>query len=126
MSDKPMLTIDVKIRAGLRIMQWNANGLKNKMVTLEDKTRLLEIYIILIQESKLSSSDTNPKLKGYATIRKGRAVGRGGGLVTFIKEDIPFTVIDHSNGVPNSMLEILMTDIQALAYDSRECVLPAV
>ena len=94
-------------------MQWNANGLKNKMVELEDKARTLEIDIILIQESKLRSSDANPKLKGYATIRKDREVGRGGGLVTFIKEDIPFTVIDHSNGVPNSLLEILMTDNQA-------------
>ena len=94
-------------------MQWNANGLKNKMVELEDKTRLLEIDIILIQESKLRSYDTNLKLKGYATIRKDRDVGRGGGLISFIKEDIPFTVIDHSNGVSNSMLDILMTDIQA-------------
>ena len=51
-------------------MQWNANGLKNKMVELEDKDRTLEIDIILIQESLLRSSDANPKLKGYATIRK--------------------------------------------------------
>ena len=107
-------------------MQWNANGLKNKMVELEEKTRLLDIDIILIQESKLRSSDTNPKLKGYTTNRKDRAVGRGGVLVTFIKEDIPFTVFDHSNGVPNSILEILMPDILASAHDSRECVLPAV
>ena len=85
MSDKPVLTTDVKIMAGLRLMQWNANGLKNNMVKLEEKTRLLEIDIILIQESKLRSSDTNTKLKCSATIRKDRYVGRGGGIVIFIK-----------------------------------------
>ena len=87
-------------------MQWNANGLKNKMVELEDKTRLLEID----PRVKTPFLRCKPETE---RLHKDRDVGRGGGLVTFIKEDIPFAVIDHSNGVPNYMLEILMTDIQA-------------
>ena len=81
------------------------------MVELEDRIRHTEIDLIMIQESKLCSKDRNPSLPGYSTIRKDREYGRGGGLITFIKEDIPFTVKSNEDAQRESLLEMLKVEI---------------
>ena len=40
---------DLLNRGNLKILQWNTNGLKTKMVELEDKSRFLDLDIIMIQ-----------------------------------------------------------------------------
>ena len=71
---------EVKFRSSLSIVQWNANGIKSNMVELESMARKLDTDIILIQESKLRSADKDPKITGYATVRKDRDVGMGEAL----------------------------------------------
>ena len=113
---------DVKLRSCLSILQWNANGIKTKMVELEEKVRRMEIDIIMIQESKLRSLDKDPRIAGYSTVRKDRDVGMGGGLVTFIKEDIPFITVNHSHGLPDSKLEALIIDLNPATLHRMTCV----
>ena len=108
-------------RSCIVILQWNSNGLKTKMVELEDRAGRLECDVIMIQESKLRSQDTDPKIPGYSTVRKDREVGRGGGLVTFIKEDIPFTVVNSPAINPDSKLELLAVDILAAPTHRMTC-----
>ena len=113
---------EVKIRSSLSIVQWNANGIKSKMVELESMARKLDTDIILIQESKLRSADKDPKITGYETVRKDRDVGMWGGLVTFIKDDIPFIAVNHALGLPESKLEALIIDVNPASLHRMTCV----
>ena len=70
--DNAVRRAEVRSRSNLKVLQWNANGLKSKMVELEDRIRHTEIDLIMIQESKLCSKDRNTSLPGYSTIRKDR------------------------------------------------------
>ena len=84
--------------------------------------RTLDTDIILIQESKLRSADKDPKITGYATVRKDRDVGMGGGLITFIKDDIPFIAVNHALGLPESKLEALIIDVNPDSLHRMTCV----
>ena len=92
----PSRKTDVSRRGCLKILQWNANGIRTKMVELEYQIRKFNLDIIMIQETKLRALDKNPAIKGYSTVRKDRGVGSGWGLLFFIKEDIPFTTIGNT------------------------------
>ena len=112
---------DLFTRGNMKILQWNTNRLKTKMVELEDKSRLLDLDIIMIQETKLCSKDKVPSIIGYATVRNDRGEGRGGGLITFIKDDIPYTIIEHTQAVQNSLLEILMIQLNSSSLKLMIC-----
>uniref|UniRef100_A0A1I8I854 PHD-type domain-containing protein n=1 Tax=Macrostomum lignano TaxID=282301 RepID=A0A1I8I854_9PLAT len=93
-SSKPTLTI----------LQWNADGICNKMGELEELAQRLQVDIITVQESKLTSLNRTPKLSGYSTVRKDRKVARldpsikGGGLLLFVRQGIPYRKIQGWNG----------------------------
>lgn len=89
------------------------------MVELEDKAKELNVDIIAIQESKLISSDETPKIKGYSTIRKDRGYGRGGGLISFIKSDIPYVVVEPENSIEGSLLEVSSCEIRKTLTDYK-------
>ena len=103
---------DFGSRNSIRMLQWNANGLKTKMVELADAVKKLKIDILLIQESKLRPNDKSPSLPGYSEVRKDRGTDKGGGLVTFVKDDIPFITVDHSSAAPGSLLESLTVKLK--------------
>ena len=78
-------------KEALRILQWNADGIKLKMQELAARVKELNIDVAIIQESKLRAQDKNPKIDGYSCIRVDRPGGKvRGGLLTFIKEDVAF------------------------------------
>ena len=77
--------------------------------------------LIMIQESKLRATDPDPKLKGYTTIRKECGVGRDGGLITFVNDYIPFTVVTHTEAVEGSLLEILLVNINLVYLSKTTC-----
>ena len=54
----------------LTIIQWNADGIRLKMLELRDKLINWDIGIVVIQESKLWKTNKTPFIEGYATIRK--------------------------------------------------------
>ena len=47
--------------------------------------------VAVIQESKLSSKSKNTCIRNYTTVHKDRPHGKGGGLLVFIQESIPFS-----------------------------------
>jgi ribonuclease HI/exonuclease III len=93
-------------RTTLKILQWNAGGLRHKIHELREKAKDLDLDIILIQETKLNDNiKTHPgsykkeerlrtgvTIPGYATIRvdrKGKG-GAGGGLISYIKLSLTY------------------------------------
>uniref|UniRef100_A0A1I8HE60 Reverse transcriptase domain-containing protein n=1 Tax=Macrostomum lignano TaxID=282301 RepID=A0A1I8HE60_9PLAT len=78
------------------VLQWNADGIRNKMGELEELVQRLKVDVVMIQESKLDSVSRTPKIPGFTTVRKDRRTLRssetykGGGLLTLIRQEIPF------------------------------------
>jgi len=75
----------------LRILQWNADGIKPKLHELEMRMKESDIDVAIIQESKLKKGDRSPILPGYASIRCDRpGESAGGGLISFIRHSLTF------------------------------------
>jgi len=100
-------------RGTLKIMQWNADDIRTKIAELEAAIKDHRVDICVIQESKLQCNHRDPHVEGYSTIRKDRppkedgSTRKGGGLILFVKEDIPFTVMTMKNTQVDSALEIM-------------------
>jgi ribonuclease HI len=73
----------------------------------------VEVDVVLIQETKLGSEDRTPKLPGFAVARRDRPSGRrGGGLLTYVKVDLPFReVAAYQEGTEAGSLEALSVEI---------------
>ena len=64
---------------------------KNKLSELTQLAQEHKADIITIQESKLTKTSKTPTIPNYTTLRKDRTINTGGGLITFVKNDITFT-----------------------------------
>uniref|UniRef100_A0A1I8HJM6 Reverse transcriptase domain-containing protein n=1 Tax=Macrostomum lignano TaxID=282301 RepID=A0A1I8HJM6_9PLAT len=87
-SSKPTLTI----------LQWNADGICNKMGELEELAQRLQVDIITVQESKLMSLNRTPKLVQAISPFARTANIKGGGLLLFVRQGIPYRKIQGWNG----------------------------
>jgi ribonuclease HI len=106
-------------RGQLRILQWNCNGARTKKAELEQLLLKHRVDVCLVQETKLGPGDANPKYHGYTVVRRDRQceVGArripGGGLMTIVKEDVPFSRMPQLALEPGSILEDLTIGIVA-------------
>ena len=73
------------------VLQFNANGIGNKLTELGVVLETNKVKVAVIQESKLSSKSNNPCIRNYITVRKDRPHSHGGGLLVFIHESITFS-----------------------------------
>ena len=71
-------------------MQFNANGIGNKLTELSEFLKRHNVKVVVIQESKLSSNSKTPSIQNFTTVRKDRQ-GQGGGLLTLIHKSINFS-----------------------------------
>ena len=85
--------------AGIRVLQWNADGLRSKATELELMLQNHEFHIVCVQETKLlGNNQRTPKIKGYFSIRTDRpSLDGGGGLMFYIKEGVIFEVVGNSS-----------------------------
>ena len=97
-------------RGSIKIIQWNADSILTKITELSECLKVHRVDICCIQETKLRPKHRTPTIDGYSTIRKDRCEGLGGGLIMFVKEDIPYREI-HINCRPDSTLEIQRIEI---------------
>jgi exonuclease III len=74
----------------LKIIQWNADGLKTKIYELRDRLISKDIDICMVQESKLRLGNPTPRILGYAALRDDRKALNGGGLITYVKLSLIF------------------------------------
>ena len=76
--------------AHFTILQWNANGIDNKIDELGIFMEKHKVTVAVIQESKLSQTSSAPCIQNYITVRKDRCLGQGGGLLTFVHKSINY------------------------------------
>ena len=76
--------------AHFTILQWNANGIGNKIDELGIFMEKHKVKVAVIQESKLSQTSSTPCIQNYTTVRKDRRLGQGGGLLTFVHKSINY------------------------------------
>ena len=90
----------------LIIAQLNINSLRNKFDSL---VRMLHnnLDILLISETKIDSSfpTTQFQIEGYTTYRLDRNTN-GGGILLYIREDIPSTLLNSDMSIESSYIEI--------------------
>ena len=72
-------------------MQFNANGIGNKLTELGEFLKRHNVKVAVIQESKLSSNSKTPSIQNFTTVRKNCRQGQGGGLLTLIHKSINFS-----------------------------------
>ena len=90
----------------ITIIQININGLTTKIHELKNLTDNTKIDIITIQETKLKPTHRTPYLKDYTAIRTDRTYKNGGGLMTYIKNDIIFTELKTLHTTNNKLIEL--------------------
>ena len=110
---------EVSSRSSLKVVQWNVDGLSTSLVDLKGLAeKEQDIDIFLLQETKLQPPRPDPHLEGYVTIRQDRPLppggrgARGGGLLTLVKEDIPYRLVDTFLDGGGAGMEGLAVEIQ--------------
>ena len=109
-NSSPSQPLPATSRNKLKIYQWNADGIRPKLMELHDLLINSDIDILAIQESKLRKTDKTPFIAGYTTICKDWHSIIGGGLLIFTRTDIVFKKL-HS--VKKAGMEILSICLKA-------------
>ena len=78
----------------LKISQWNANGLRNKISELKEFFYHNNIDIMIVNETKLNSK-CRCSVSGYTCYRKDRD-SAGGGVLIYIKNKIPASEVNFN------------------------------
>ena len=84
------------------IMQFNANGIDNKLTEMGEFLKRHNVKVAVIQESNLSPNSKTPSIQNFTTVRKDRSQGQGGGLLTLIHKSINFSRKPES---PDTLVE---------------------
>ncbi len=77
----------------LKVLQYNINGINNKIDELLDYMEKKKILIGALQETKLTGKSKLKKTPNYTLIRKDRGTNKGGGLAFLIHKDVNFNLV---------------------------------
>ena len=85
----PSTTAQAKKDGLFTILQFNANGIGNKVMAVGDFLEQNNVKVAIIQESKLTRTSKTPSFRNYTTVRKDRRHDQGEGLVlTLVHKEI--------------------------------------
>ena len=79
------------------VLQLNANGICNKTYKIQLLIKNTRADIIIMQETKLNQSYKTPNIYHFKPIRTDHTHKQGGGLLTYIKNNISFLQLNTSN-----------------------------
>ena len=98
----------VVTRSSLRILQWNADGLKSKSDELAARIKTGDIDVAIIQESWLTKTDSTPFIgKDYVAVREDRKVNiQRGGLIIYIKKSVNYDRLGYISSRGHEILSI--------------------
>ena len=77
--------------SSFNVLQFNANGIDNKLTELRVVLERNKVKVAVIHESKLSSKSKNPCIRNYTTVRIHRPHDHGRGILIFIQKSITFS-----------------------------------
>lgn len=103
----------------LRLIAFNANGLKRQIFEFQYLLVQNNIDIALISESHLQSTD-RLSIRNYEIIRTDRPYGRGGGTAVIIKSNITYTPV-QIHGLTSAEI----TAIKILLHNNEEVMVAA-
>jgi hypothetical protein len=95
----------------LTIIQININGINNKIQELQLLAKDTNADILIIQETKLTSLNKSPSILNYTEIRKDRIYNKGGGLITYIRNNITFSNNEIPSSINSSFIELQVLTI---------------
>ena len=81
-------------------MQFNTNGILNSRHQIVHLLEQRNILVACIQETKLTSSSNLPAFPNFATVRRDRPTGGGGGLITLVHHSVAFTEVNTNHLFP--------------------------
>ena len=84
------------------ILQFNANGIGNKLSKLECFLEKHNVKVAAIQESKLTSKSRNPNIKNFTTVRRDRPQGQGGGPKEYSLHVVGLLLLQRSTNCTHS------------------------
>ena len=96
----------------LKALQLNANGILNKTYKIQ-LLKNAQADVIIIQETKLNQSHKTPNIPQLIPIRTDSIHKQGGGLLTYMKNNINFSQLNTSNTFPIE-LQIIKIHLSAL------------
>ena len=85
---KTSASTQAKKDGSFKILQFNANGIGNKVMELDDFLEQHNVKVAVVQESKLTRTSKTPSFRNYTTVRKDRRHNQGGGLLTLVHKEI--------------------------------------
>ena len=118
LTDRPKTTTDTtqrhspssKSEKNLIILQVNINGIKNKLEEL--KLLIHDTHAdITIQATKLTPKAKTPIVHNFTTVRTDRLHKAGGGLITFIRDNITLTTTDIPSTINTHNTELQMVKV---------------
>ena len=84
-------------KESLRIAHWNANGLKDRKLALQNFLKTNSIDVCCIQETHLKDGQRF-SVRGYELISHDRQKRKNGGILTLVRNNIPAHEIQRSTG----------------------------
>ena len=91
--DESAKNMKVFTKSSLRILQWNAEGLKSKSDELAHRLKESDIDVAVIQETWLNKKDSTPAVGEYVAVREDRKTNiKRGGLLFYIRRTINHSV----------------------------------
>ncbi|KAK7108155.1 hypothetical protein V1264_015944 [Littorina saxatilis] len=79
----------------IKVMHWNAEGVRNKKIDLQNFLKQQNIDVCCMQETHLNSSHRF-SIRGYETFRHDRASGHKGGVIILVKNSMAAAEIYRS------------------------------
>ena len=78
-----------------RFLQFNCNGILHCHAELQDFLHCHQVLVACVQETKLGVNSSLKEFTDYATVRRDRPTGGGGGgLVTLVHHSVTYSVPD--------------------------------
>jgi len=92
---------------GLRLLQWNACGIRPRLPLLKQLLASKEFDVICIQETFLKK-DMRFEIEGYNVIRNDRTTAFHGGLAILIRENLGYTVMKNPTDIEGQVVDLAM------------------
>ena len=95
--------------ACLKIMQWNAHGLRARWQEFKQFTAKENFDVICVQETFFSAAANYYSLSGFKAIRNDRPNenGQKGGLVTFVKNSLKSAELDRPQAIECQQVKVV-------------------